>query len=827
MVASSIAAVPPVVQPSLPSASSSSSSTTVAAATAGSSPSILSAASSISSVASISVSTAPGISQNGGGAHQQHQYTATGGGRQSSGEADASAMYGAALSAPGISANRDGKVQLVIVTQPEQQHRARYQTEGSRGAIKDRSGNGFPVVRLVGYNKPTLLQVFIGTDVGRPAPHIFYQACRVTGKNSTACVERKINGTTVLEMELKPETGMTVTCDCVGILKERNVDVEYRFPDQTASRTKKKSTRCRMVFRTVLMEDDDKGGSSGELLLVASQPIVCTQPPGVPEICKASIAACSVEGGQELYVFGKNFLKDTRVVFQRRRAQPLADRSATAAIAPWEQAVLPNKEYLQHTHLVCTVPPYDRQDIHAPAVVKMYIISGVKYEEGSSRDMQTVFMQSVPTSMDIGLEGGIMPPLASVLSSSLAMGPQSSQQQAQPTSPYTGASSPNFKPELLESCSGSLLDDETLDRFPSAADNSLDKLPALYQLYRRRSVRLPSMDITEDSSSNMSLLGPEPQRLMDVMENGTANTGCMLSLANRMNAVFARPTDVHQINAILLQQQQPQPQIQQQQHLKQQQHEQVNQQNVGMLDLPNLAVSRNEAAAAAVVGTIFQHSKDILMQPQKPNNVVDVAIAAAAAVQLLPPANVTLMPMERGAAVADVVLAHREETKKAVQDIILNAAAEILTAQEPSHTTQKTIDTIISMSTPEMLNVAANSQQAVAQSLVAVQPLPEKMEIGPPPSMAMVTEQSLPQQLQSVSLPQPIQQPMDTSSAPVVNAAPTGQPPMVQIPLRALGVSAPQTVPMRSIMDRSRDVTAMSENELIRFICPNAFDACE
>ena len=30
----------------------------------------------------------------------------------------------------------------------------RYQTEGSRGAIKDRSGSGFPTVRLDGYNLP-------------------------------------------------------------------------------------------------------------------------------------------------------------------------------------------------------------------------------------------------------------------------------------------------------------------------------------------------------------------------------------------------------------------------------------------------------------------------------------------------------------------------------------------------------------------------------------------------------------------------------------------------------------------------------------------------
>lgn len=51
------------------------------------------------------------------------------------------------LSTPLSSTSRDGKVQIMIVCQPEQQHRARYQTEGSRGAVKDRTGNGFPVVK--------------------------------------------------------------------------------------------------------------------------------------------------------------------------------------------------------------------------------------------------------------------------------------------------------------------------------------------------------------------------------------------------------------------------------------------------------------------------------------------------------------------------------------------------------------------------------------------------------------------------------------------------------------------------------------------------------
>ena len=50
--------------------------------------------------------------------------------------------------AAGAVTSRNGKTQLQIVCQPETQHRARYQTEGSRGAVKDRSGNGFPVVKV-------------------------------------------------------------------------------------------------------------------------------------------------------------------------------------------------------------------------------------------------------------------------------------------------------------------------------------------------------------------------------------------------------------------------------------------------------------------------------------------------------------------------------------------------------------------------------------------------------------------------------------------------------------------------------------------------------
>ena len=91
----------------------------------------------------------------------------------------------------------DGKISLQIIKQPERQHRARYQTEGSRGAIKDRSQNMFPSVQLKGYagingmmggyppSKPPTLQVFIGNDQGDPIPHIYYQ---VLHKNLADCL---------------------------------------------------------------------------------------------------------------------------------------------------------------------------------------------------------------------------------------------------------------------------------------------------------------------------------------------------------------------------------------------------------------------------------------------------------------------------------------------------------------------------------------------------------------------------------------------------------------------------------------------------------------
>lgn len=153
----------------------------------------------------------------------------------------------------------------------------------------------------------------------------------------------------------------------LGILKERNVDVEQKVSkmktgspinpnvldankvnslntqttqlqpqqpklslDTTANLNsnnfahKKRSTRCRLVFRCRIP-------TTNEILQVVSTAILCTQPPGTPEICKFSQTECDVKGGKELFLIGKNFLKDTKIIFKGDN---------------WSKICEPDKEYL-------------------------------------------------------------------------------------------------------------------------------------------------------------------------------------------------------------------------------------------------------------------------------------------------------------------------------------------------------------------------------------------------------------------------------------------------------------------------------------------------
>jgi len=128
---------------------------------------------------------------------------------------------------------------------------------------------------------------------------------------------------------------MSATVDCVGILKERNVDVEHKLErlkskGDVFALTKKRSTKCRLVFRCELPD-------TKEVLMAVTCPILCTQPAGCPEVAKKSMSECLSSGGKELFMIGKNFVKDSKVVWKG---------------VNWMRVVEPNKEFL---HSVCLV----------------------------------------------------------------------------------------------------------------------------------------------------------------------------------------------------------------------------------------------------------------------------------------------------------------------------------------------------------------------------------------------------------------------------------------------------------------------------------------
>uniref|UniRef100_A0A8B9LT92 Nuclear factor of activated T-cells 5 n=1 Tax=Astyanax mexicanus TaxID=7994 RepID=A0A8B9LT92_ASTMX len=289
----------------------------------------------------------------------------------------------------------EGK-ELKILVQPETQHRARYLTEGSRGSVKDRTQQGFPTVKLEGVTEPVVLQVFVANDAGRIKPHGFYQACRVTGRNTTACKEVDIEGTTVIEVNLEPSNSMTLAVDCVGILKLRNADVEARIG---VAGSKKKSTRARLAFRVNIPRPD----GSVLTLQTPSSPILCTQPAGVPEILKKSLHSCPVTGGEEIFIIGKNFLKGTKVIFQENAAD---DNS-------WQAEAEIDMELFHQNHLVVKVPPFHDLTVTSPVSVGICVVTNA----GRTHELQP-FTYTPQPAMQTGassLNNTLMAPVISIV----------------------------------------------------------------------------------------------------------------------------------------------------------------------------------------------------------------------------------------------------------------------------------------------------------------------------------------------------------------------------------------------------------------------------
>ncbi|KAF4079004.1 hypothetical protein AMELA_G00188090 [Ameiurus melas] len=255
--------------------------------------------------------------------------------------------------------------ELRIEVQPRQHHRAHYETEGSRGAVKAVSG-GHPVVQLHGYSgrDALALQVFIGTaDERAVRPHAFYQVHRITGKTvTTSSHERIVNGTKVLELPLESKDNMRAVVDCAGILKLKNADIELRKGETDVGR---KNTRVRLVFRVHVPQP----GGQWLSLQVASQPIECSQRSAHehPAVERQDLDRCSVLGGLQMILTGQNFTTESRVLFTEKTQDGLE---------VWEMEATVNRDKSQANMLYVEIPPYRDPNIYHPAKVNFYVLNG-------------------------------------------------------------------------------------------------------------------------------------------------------------------------------------------------------------------------------------------------------------------------------------------------------------------------------------------------------------------------------------------------------------------------------------------------------------------
>ncbi|XP_075962490.1 nuclear factor of activated T-cells, cytoplasmic 1 [Anarhichas minor] len=259
-----------------------------------------------------------------------------------------------------------GPYSLQIDVQPKSHHRAHYETEGSRGAVKA-MGGGHPVVQLHGYmeSEPLTLQLFIGTADDRLLrPHAFYQVHRITGKTVSTPSHEALhnNNTKILEIPLLPENNMRAIVDCAGILKLRNSDIELRKGETDIGR---KNTRVRMVFRVHINQATGRTVS----LQVSSNPIECSQRSAqeLPLVDKRSLETCPAHGGERMLIDGHNFQHDSKVVFVEK---------AQDGHHLWETEAKVDRDASKPNSLLVEIPPYRSQRLSTPVHVNFYVCNG-------------------------------------------------------------------------------------------------------------------------------------------------------------------------------------------------------------------------------------------------------------------------------------------------------------------------------------------------------------------------------------------------------------------------------------------------------------------
>lgn len=263
---------------------------------------------------------------------------------------------------------------LVILEQPSSQHRARYESEGSRGAVKDKCQEGSPKIQLLGYEEtPVEVSIFVCNDKGSTKPHLYFSACKIASRTSTPCEEADLDidgiSTKAIKILLYPKDNMIGVIDCVGILKLRNADVENKYKQHLTKNKKKNNSIVRMAFRAQIPQNSETQNheTTRKYIEVLSGPVQCSQPEGQPEILDISTIVGSPEGEEKVILIGKNLNRNSDVIFYTDT---------------WRASARINTDFpTSRDHLVVWTPKYYDTQIQQDVEVEVRIKQGDKYFE--------------------------------------------------------------------------------------------------------------------------------------------------------------------------------------------------------------------------------------------------------------------------------------------------------------------------------------------------------------------------------------------------------------------------------------------------------------
>nr|VZH93501.1 unnamed protein product [Spirometra erinaceieuropaei] len=179
--------------------------------------------------------------------------------------------------------------------------------------------------------------------------------------------------------------------DMKEVLKQNSPTVRSAGTGDGAGETNRKSVKpksssARLVYRVLLLSLQKLEG----VVQVISDPILCTQIVGSPEICLMSTREAPEVGGGDLFIIGKNLVRGSRIVF-RELSTNTGDCEGSPVL--WEREADLDSAYLYQTHAICRIPRYDGPS--APLIAPLRIVVFVETPARVSRPENFVYL---PTS---------------------------------------------------------------------------------------------------------------------------------------------------------------------------------------------------------------------------------------------------------------------------------------------------------------------------------------------------------------------------------------------------------------------------------------------